>query len=99
MSTTPVRPRTLLTAQILLNLAMQAGTAALVVILACAVALAAASVRVLREYERAVVFRLGRCLPLKVKAPALNAREGIVAIEELHVAYEYLRVREEATDG
>jgi ABC-2 type transport system permease protein len=34
MSTTPVRPRTLLTTQILLNLVMQAATAALVVILA-----------------------------------------------------------------
>jgi regulator of protease activity HflC (stomatin/prohibitin superfamily) len=31
-----------------------------IVILACALALAASSIRVLREYERAVVFRLGR---------------------------------------
>jgi ABC-2 type transport system permease protein len=36
MSTTPVRPRTLLTAQILLNLAVQMATAALVVVLAVA---------------------------------------------------------------
>ena len=44
-------------------------TAALVII---AVALAAAalfSVRVLREYERAVVFRLGRLLPVKGPGP------------------------------
>ena len=34
----------------------------IVVILAVGVALAAASVRVLREYERAVVFRLGRLI-------------------------------------
>jgi ABC-2 type transport system permease protein len=36
MSTTPVRPRTLLTAQILLNLAVQVATAVLVVVLAVA---------------------------------------------------------------
>ncbi|WP_041733593.1 slipin family protein [Conexibacter woesei] len=34
----------------------------LVVLLVCAVALASASVRVLREYERGVVFRLGRVM-------------------------------------
>jgi regulator of protease activity HflC (stomatin/prohibitin superfamily) len=38
---------------------------ALVAILAVALALAAASVRVLREYERAVVFRLGRMIEMK----------------------------------
>jgi len=38
---------------------------ALVVILACVLALAAASVRVMREYERAVVFRLGRIIATK----------------------------------
>ena len=37
----------------------------IVVILAVGVALAAASVRVLREYERAVVFRLGRMIDAK----------------------------------
>ena len=35
---------------------------ALVVLIGLVVALAAASVRVLREYERAVVFRLGRLI-------------------------------------
>jgi phage tail-like protein len=39
-------------------------------------------------------FFLERCLPLKLKAPVLNAKEGAVAIEELQVAYEWLsRVR------
>jgi phage tail-like protein len=33
-------------------------------------------------------FALSRCLPVKLKAPALNAKDGIVAIEELQVAYE-----------
>jgi phage tail-like protein len=37
-------------------------------------------------------FLLTRCVPLKLKAPALNAREGIVAVEELQLGYESLRV-------
>jgi phage tail-like protein len=37
-----------------------------------------------------VRFRLKRCLPVKVKAPALNAKDGLLAIEELQVAYESL---------
>jgi phage tail-like protein len=36
-------------------------------------------------------FEMSRCLPQKLKAPALNARDGIVAIEELQVAYETLK--------
>ena len=36
-----------------------------IVVLACALALAASSIRVLREYERAVVFRLGRAIGTK----------------------------------
>ena len=41
-----------------------------------------------------VKFFLERCLPLKLKAPPLNAKDGIVAIEELQLAYEWLsRVR------
>jgi len=48
---------------------IEAVLVAIIAILAVAVALAAASVRVLREYERAVVFRLGRLL--SVKGPGL----------------------------
>jgi regulator of protease activity HflC (stomatin/prohibitin superfamily) len=44
---------------------IEALLAVIVVILAMGVALAAASVRVLREYERAVVFRLGRMVDTK----------------------------------
>lgn len=33
---------------------------------------------------------IGRCLPTKLKAPALNAKDGMVAIEELQLAYETL---------
>jgi len=35
-------------------------------------------------------FRLARCVPVKLKAPALNAKDGVVAIEELQLAYETL---------
>ncbi|RKH77979.1 phage tail protein [Corallococcus sp. AB045] len=41
------------------------------------------------QVERAR-FILSRCLPVKLKAPALNARDGAVAIEELQLAYESL---------
>jgi phage tail-like protein len=33
-------------------------------------------------------FKLTRCVPVKIKAPALNAKDGAVAIEELQLAYE-----------
>jgi phage tail-like protein len=35
-------------------------------------------------------FMLTRCLPLKLKAPPFNAKEGMVAIEEMQLAYEML---------
>ena len=35
-------------------------------------------------------FRLTRCVPVKLKAPALNAKDGGVAVEELQLAYETL---------
>jgi phage tail-like protein len=38
-------------------------------------------------------FVLSRCVPAKLKAPALNAREGGVAIEELQLAYESLALK------
>ena len=36
-------------------------------------------------------FVMTRCVPIKLKAPALNARDGQIAVEELQVAYETLR--------
>ncbi len=42
--------------------------------------------------KQTALFNLGRCIPVKIKAPALNARDGIVAIEELQIAYETLRL-------
>lgn len=40
-----------------------------------------------------VTFTLSRCLPVKIKAPALNAKDGMVAIEELQLAYERLALQ------
>lgn len=40
-----------------------------------------------------VSFTLTRCLPVKIKAPALNAREGAVAIEEMQIVYERLSLK------
>jgi phage tail-like protein len=42
-----------------------------------------------RKTERAG-FVLSRCLPTKLKAPSLNAKDGMVAIEELQLTYESL---------
>ena len=37
-------------------------------------------------------FQLSRCLPVKLKAPILNAKDGGVAIEEFQLAYESLKL-------
>ena len=36
-------------------------------------------------------FHAARCVPVKLKAPPMNAKDGQVAIEELQLAYESLR--------
>ncbi len=38
-------------------------------------------------------FLLRRCLPVKLRAPSLNAQDGKVAIEELQLAYETLKLQ------
>jgi phage tail-like protein len=40
-------------------------------------------------------FQLTRCLPVKLKAPPLNAKDGMVAIEELQLAYESLTLKKD----
>jgi phage tail-like protein len=45
-----------------------------------------------RESINALYFLTG-CLPVKIKAPALNAKDGLIAVEEIQIAYESL-VRE-----
>ncbi|MBZ5523348.1 MAG: phage tail protein [Acidobacteriia bacterium] len=37
-------------------------------------------------------FELTGCLPVKLKAPALNAKDGLIAVEEIQIAYESLRL-------
>jgi phage tail-like protein len=39
-----------------------------------------------------VRFRVRDCLPVKIKAPALNAASGLVAVEELQIAYGALTI-------
>jgi phage tail-like protein len=42
--------------------------------------------------EPQVTFTLSDCLPIKLRAPALNAREGLLAIEELQIVYAALDI-------
>lgn len=44
-----------------------------------------------------VVFKVFNCLPIKIVAPSLNAKDGEVAVEEMQIAYERLKreVKEE----
>lgn len=44
--------------------------------------------------ETVLTWGLDRCLPVKFKAGDLNARTGEIAIEELHLAHEGLRMFE-----
>jgi phage tail-like protein len=39
-----------------------------------------------------VSFKLTGCLPVKLKAPGMNAKDGLIAIEEMQIAYETLTV-------
>jgi len=40
-------------------------------------------------------FKLTGCLPVKIKAPPLNAMSGLIAIEEAQIAFETLDVEED----
>lgn len=42
--------------------------------------------------KKTVVFTLSGCLPMKLRAPSLSAKEGQIAIEEMQIAYEHLSV-------
>jgi phage tail-like protein len=44
-------------------------------------------------------FVLIGCLPTKLKAPALNAQTGLVAIEEMEIVYEMLTLRKPGGGG
>ena len=41
-------------------------------------------------------FVLSRCVPVKLKAPAMNAKDGTIAIEEIQLAYESLTLNEKS---
>ncbi len=45
------------------------------------------------------VFVLTGCLPTKLQAPPLNAKDGAVAIEELQIAYELLTLKKAPAGG
>jgi phage tail-like protein len=42
------------------------------------------------DHKPRLRFLLKRCMPVKLKAPGLNAKDGIVAIEEFQMVYESL---------
>jgi phage tail-like protein len=42
--------------------------------------------------QTTVRFTLTDCLPVKIKAPAFNAKDGLVAIEEMQIAYGSFKV-------
>lgn len=44
-------------------------------------------------------FVLKRCVPIKLKAPVLNAKDGAIAIEELQLAYESLTFKRPTGGG
>ncbi len=45
------------------------------------------------DHSDQAVFILTGCLPVKLKAPALNAKDGLVAVEEMQIAYESLTLK------
>lgn len=45
------------------------------------------------DHTDQAVFQLTGCLPVKLKAPALNAKDGLIAIEEMQIAYESLYLK------
>ncbi len=44
------------------------------------------------EGQVQVKFHLFDCLPIKMKAPALNGKDGLLAIEEMQIAYSHFTV-------
>jgi phage tail-like protein len=43
-------------------------------------------------------FRVTGCLPVKLRAPALNAKDGLIAIEEMTLVYESLTLKAPGLD-
>lgn len=51
------------------------------------------------DKSEAARFILTRCIPVKIKAPTLNAKDGAVAVEELTIAYESLELKKPESDS
>jgi phage tail-like protein len=51
------------------------------------------------DRQEKVSFALDGCLPVKLRAPALNASDGILAIEEMQIVYETLRLQRPGQQG
>jgi phage tail-like protein len=45
------------------------------------------------------IFELTGCLPIKIKAPALTAKDGQLAIEEMQIVYEMLSIKAPGGSG
>jgi phage tail-like protein len=59
----------------------------------------AAVVLLAPDQSERVRWVLHGCLPLKLKAPPLNAKDGMVAVEELQVAYQSLKLDSSGASG
>ena len=46
-----------------------------------------------RRSKPDVIFNLTGCLPVKIKAPSLSGKDGLIAIEEMQLAYETLSMQ------
>lgn len=44
------------------------------------------------DHTEQLRYRLGGCLPVRLKGAPMNAKEGLVAVEEMSVAYESLEL-------
>jgi phage tail-like protein len=45
-----------------------------------------------RPRRQEVVYHLHDCLPIKLKGAPLNAKDGVIAIEEMQIAYSYFTI-------
>lgn len=45
------------------------------------------------DKQEAATFVLRRCMPVKLKAPTLNAKDGVIAVEEFQLAYDSLTLK------
>ena len=51
------------------------------------------------QFDERARFVLTGCVPVKLKAPPLNAKDGLIAIEELQIAYETLTLKKPGATG